>query len=112
MLCHLPVYSSGFIVSCLCCLSEFTSQDPREHLALHLKTQIVKGPIEGLHGREAYVPILLAWNPLKFGMPTLFVLNNVPVCFFQEGRKICTILRENPPCSFSVHIQTMQDFDR
>ena len=34
----------------------------------------------------------VAWNPLKFGMPTLFV----PV-FFQEGRKIWTKLQENPP---------------
>ena len=30
----------------------------------------------------------LAQNPLKFGMLTLFVSKNVPVVFFQEGRKI------------------------
>ena len=38
----------------------------------------------------------VAWNPLKFGMPILFVLENGRV-FFQEGRKIWTKLRENPP---------------
>ena len=38
----------------------------------------------------------VARNPLKFGMPILFVLKHVPVFFFQESRKIWTKLHENP----------------
>ena len=34
----------------------------------------------------------VARNPLKFGMPILFVLKNVPVFFFQESRKMWTKL--------------------
>ena len=37
----------------------------------------------------------VAGNPLKFGMQTLFVIKNA-CFFFQEGRKICILLRENP----------------
>ena len=38
----------------------------------------------------------VAPNPLKYGMPTLFVWKNVRL-FFQEGGIIWTKLRENPP---------------
>ena len=63
----------------------------------------VSDTFEGLCGREAYVPIFqVAPNPLKFGMPTLFVLKNVRFSF-QEDRKIA----KSPSFFFSICIQTM-----
>ena len=39
--------------------------------------------IEGLHGREASVPISLQF----LGMPALFVFKNVAVLFFKQAEK-------------------------
>ena len=44
--------------------------------------------------------VQVAWNPLKFGMPILFVLKNVPELFFQEGRKIWTKLQKSQHAKF------------
>ena len=62
-----------------------------------------KDTFEGLRLKTYFAAnFLVAWNLLKFGMPTLFVLKNVPV-FFQEGRKICIILHEKPTLLLFPH---------
>ena len=50
----------------------------------------------------------VAWNPLKFGMPTLFVLKNVPVFFSRRQKNLDKIAQKSPPPPphFSVCIQT------
>ena len=49
----------------------------------------------------------VARNPLKFGMPILFLLKNVPVVFFfEESRKIWTKLHKNPPIVGLLSLRT------
>ena len=65
--------------------------------------QYIQEWIEGLCEREAYAPISQRFFKL-LGIHWIwhadsFCFKNVPVFFFQEGRKIWTKLHENPPPS-------------
>ena len=47
----------------------------------------------------------VAQNPLKLGMPTLFVLNNISgLCIFEQAENMDKIVWKSTPLSLPVHL--------